>query len=48
MQVNPATAQMYIVNPLSGQSLMRLFSSHPPTEELVARLMARTPRDIMK
>jgi len=48
MQVNPATAQMYIVNPLSGQSLMRLFSTHPPIEERVARLMAMKPGDFMK
>ncbi len=48
MQVNPATAQMYIVNPLSGQSLMRLFSTHPPIEERVARLMAMKPGDLMK
>lgn len=48
MQVNPATAQMYIVNPLSGQGLMRLFSTHPPIEERVARLMAMTPADFMK
>ena len=48
MQVNPATAQMYIVNPLSGQSLMRLFSTHPPIEERVARLMALKPGDFMK
>jgi heat shock protein HtpX len=47
MQVNPATAQMYIVNPLSGQSLMRLFSTHPPIQERVARLMAMTPGDLM-
>lgn len=39
MQVNPATAQMYIVNPLSGQSLTRLFSTHPPIQERVKRLM---------
>jgi heat shock protein HtpX len=48
MQVNPAQAQMYIVNPLSGQSLMRLFSTHPPIEERVARLMAMRPQDLMK
>ena len=48
MQVNPAQAQMYIVNPLSGQSLMRLFSTHPPIEERVARLMALRPQDLMK
>jgi heat shock protein HtpX len=39
---------MYIVNPLSGQSLMRLFSTHPPIEERVARLMAMRPQDLMK
>jgi heat shock protein HtpX len=44
MNVNPATAHMYIVNPLRGESLMALFSTHPPTAERVARLqeMART------
>jgi heat shock protein HtpX len=40
MQANPATAHMFIVNPLSGQSLMRLFSTHPPIEERIARLRA--------
>ena len=39
MQVNPATAQMYIVNPLSGLSLAKLFSTHPPTEERIKRLL---------
>lgn len=48
MQVNPATAQMYIVNPLAGQSLMRLFSTHPPIEQRIARLMAMRPGDLMK
>jgi len=36
----PATAHLFIVNPLSGQALMRLFSTHPPTEERIARLRA--------
>lgn len=43
----PSTAHMFIVNPLSGRSLMNLFSTHPPIEERVARLrsMGRvTPR----
>jgi heat shock protein HtpX len=40
MQANPATAHLFIVNPLSGQSLMRLFSTHPPIEERIARLRA--------
>ncbi|QIJ72838.1 zinc metalloprotease HtpX [Thermosulfuriphilus ammonigenes] len=44
MQVNPAQAQMFIVNPLSGEALMRLFSTHPPIEDRVRRLveMARS------
>jgi len=40
MDVNPAQAQMYIVNPLSGKSLLKLFYTHPPIEERVARLRA--------
>lgn len=38
MEVNPAQAQMYIVNPLTGQSFASLFSTHPPIKERVARL----------
>lgn len=38
MEVNPSTAHMFIVNPLSGRSLMHLFSTHPPLEERIARL----------
>lgn len=37
---HPETAQMMIMNPLSGGGLRSLFSTHPPTEERVARLMA--------
>jgi len=40
MQVNPASAQMYIVNPLSGGSIASLFSTHPPMEERIRRLLA--------
>ena len=36
----PATAHMFIVNPLSGSSLLNLFSTHPPIEERIARLRA--------
>jgi heat shock protein HtpX len=36
---NPATAHMFIVNPLHG-GFAGLFSSHPPTEERIARLKA--------
>ncbi len=38
MEASPSTAHMFIVNPLSGRSLMSLFSTHPPLEERVARL----------
>jgi heat shock protein HtpX len=38
MQANPATAHMFIVNPLSGKSMMSLFSTHPPMLERVKRL----------
>ena len=39
-EANPASAHMFIINPLSGFRLDRLFSTHPPTEERIARLMA--------
>jgi heat shock protein HtpX len=29
---------MFIVNPLTGRSMLKLFSTHPPMEERVARL----------
>lgn len=38
MEANPATSHMFIVNPLSGGGLLRLFSTHPPIEERIARL----------
>ncbi len=38
MQVNPATSHLFIVNPLSGASLARLFSTHPPIQDRVERL----------
>ncbi|WP_163337025.1 zinc metalloprotease HtpX [Desulfopila sp. IMCC35008] len=38
MQVNPATAQMYIVNPLTSGRLAHLFSTHPPIQERIKRL----------
>jgi heat shock protein HtpX len=40
MQASPATAHMFIVNPLTGGGLMSLFSTHPPVEERIARLEA--------
>jgi len=38
MNANPATSHMFIVNPLSGGGLVKLFSTHPPIEERIARL----------
>lgn len=38
MDASPATAHLFIVNPLSGQTLLKLFSTHPPIEERIARL----------
>ncbi len=38
LPVNPAAAHMFIVKPLTGSSLQTLFSSHPSTEQRVARL----------
>jgi heat shock protein HtpX len=40
MQINPATAQMYIVNPLNRSTIARLFSTHPPIGERIAKLNA--------
>jgi len=37
---HPETAQMMIINPLSGEGMQSLFSTHPRTEERVARLLA--------
>lgn len=47
MQANPQTAHMFIVNPLSGKSLMSLFSTHPPLAERIARLRGRPPAGSM-
>jgi len=40
MNANPATAHLFIVNPLRGSGLLNLFSTHPPVAERVARLRA--------
>jgi len=42
MPASPQTAHLFIVNPLSGASLGRLFSTHPPLEERIQRLRAMT------
>jgi heat shock protein HtpX len=38
LNASPATAHLFIVNPLSGRSLAGLFSTHPPLEERIRRL----------
>jgi len=38
LPANPATAHLFIVNPLRGVSLQNLFSTHPPLEQRIARL----------
>ena len=40
MQVNPAAASLYIVNPLSGRGMSALFSTHPPIPTRIERLLA--------
>jgi heat shock protein HtpX len=38
LPVNPAVAPLFIVNPLKGQLVANLFSTHPPIEERIKRL----------
>jgi heat shock protein HtpX len=38
LEASPSTAHLFIVNPLSGRSLMNMFSTHPPLEERIERL----------
>jgi heat shock protein HtpX len=40
LEANPATAHMFIVNPLRGGGFAKMFSTHPPTEERIRRLQA--------
>jgi len=40
MDASPATAHMFIIKPFTGESMMRLFSTHPSTEDRIARLQA--------
>lgn len=39
LPANPATAHLFIVKPFSGRGVLSLFSTHPPTEERIARLL---------
>lgn len=41
-EATPSTSHLFIVNPLAGSSLLKLFSTHPPMEERIARLEAMT------
>lgn len=43
MDANPATSHMFIVNPLTGGGILKLFSTHPPIEERIARLESMSP-----
>jgi len=40
MDASPSTAHMFIIQPFTGQSMMRLFSTHPSTQDRIARLEA--------
>lgn len=44
LEANPATASMFIINPLSGGAIAGLFSTHPPAEERINRLLAMEQR----
>lgn len=39
-EATPSTSHLFIVNPLTGASMLKLFSTHPPMEERIARLEA--------
>jgi heat shock protein HtpX len=42
MEASPSTAHMFIMKPFSGALLAGLFSTHPPTEKRIERLLGRT------
>jgi heat shock protein HtpX len=44
LDARPATAHMFIVNPLTGGGMRTLFSTHPPMEERIARLQSMATR----
>ncbi len=41
MHASPSTAHMFIMHPFSGRSLMNLFSTHPPVQKRIERLIGR-------
>lgn len=47
VQVNPATTHLFIVNPLSGKSILNLFSTHPPVEERIRRLVGANYAELL-
>ena len=42
-EAHPASAHMFIINPLSGLRMDSLFTTHPPTEDRIRRLLAMAP-----
>jgi len=42
MEASPSTAHMFIMHPFGGGSLMSLFSTHPPTQKRIERLLGRS------
>lgn len=46
LETSPATASLYIINPFAGGGLARLFSTHPPTAERIARLRSLARADL--
>jgi heat shock protein HtpX len=45
---SPATAHLFIINPFAGGGVLRLFSTHPPTEARVARLTAMARGGVLR
>jgi heat shock protein HtpX len=41
MGASPSTAHMFIMHPFSGRALMNLFSTHPPTQKRIEKLLGR-------
>ena len=44
MDANPATAHMFIIKPFSASALLGLFSTHPPTEQRIQKLLEHGPQ----